>query len=137
MVYLCFGAILSVRQTFGSKPNCQRGTVSTLEFRFEAKLSTWISTLESFCRELIFCSLFYAKMVVSRFIIEFWRTGVSVDNRKFCPIFVAKSAPKGFCRKPLFCSLFPPKVSHFYSKMIASRCIFVKLSFGAILSFSV
>ena len=28
---------------------------------------------------------------------EFWRTGVSVDNRKFCPIFVAKSAPKGSC----------------------------------------
>ena len=94
---LRFGVILSVRQTFGSKPNCQRGTVSTLEFRFEAKLSMWISTLESFCRKLIFfCSLFYAKMVVSRFIIEFWRTGVSVDNRRFCPILWQKVRQK--CR---------------------------------------
>ena len=56
---------------------------------------------------------------------EFWRSGVSVDNRRFCPIFVAKSAPKGSCRKPLFCSLFAPKLSHFYSKIFGYRCIFM------------
>ena len=56
---------------------------------------------------------------------EFWRTGVPVDNRRFGPIFVAKSAPKGSCRKPLFCSLFAPKLSHFGSKMVDFRCIFM------------
>ena len=55
----------------------------------------------------------------------FWRNFDFVENRKFCPIFVAKSAPKGSCRKPLFCSLFAPKASHFYSKMVGSRCIFM------------
>ena len=109
--------------------NCQRGTVSTLEFRFETKLPTWINTIESFCRKLFICSLFDAKMVVSRFIIEFWRTGVSVDNRKFCSIFVAKSEPKGHVENHFFCSLFAPKFSHFYSKMVGSRCIFMSYLF--------
>ena len=109
----------------GTKPNCQRGTVSTLEFRFETKLSTWINTIESFCRKLFICSLFDAKMVVSRFIFEFWRTGVSIDNRRFCPSFVAKCAPKVSRRQPLFCSLFAPKLSHFYSKIFGYRCIFM------------
>ena len=70
-------------------------------------------------------------MVVSRFNFEFWRTGVSVDNRKFCPIFVPKCAPKVPRRKPLFCSLFAPKLSHFYSEIIGYR---FSLCFGVILS---
>ena len=57
--------------------------------------------------------------------LGFGALGVSVDNRKFCAIFGPKCTPKVSRRKPHFCSLFAPKLSHFCSKMVGSRYIFM------------
>ena len=70
--------------------NCQRGTVSTLEFRFEAKLSTWISTLESFGKKIFFLAFSMRKWSFLALTLGFGALGVSVDNRKFCVIFGPK-----------------------------------------------
>ena len=70
-------------------------------------------------------------MIVSRFIFEFWRTGVSVDNRRFCPILWQKVRQKCRVENRFFVRFLRQnfRISiRKYSVIVASLCV------GAILS---